>query len=181
MPETSVVEVRDSSDESEDEDDVIEEEQIEEYQEMIDELGNFPEKVKINSLSMVAEDHAESKKSARALYKCIRDPLVSPKVSSDRKLPLVYVIDSILKNVKGKFLPIIEEDAKIWMPKVFDVLSDEQRVKLRKVWNIWKEFGVFKESSWTEMGKPFLNADSVVSTAKKVADSKTKAAGILKA
>jgi pre-mRNA cleavage complex 2 protein Pcf11 len=57
------------------------------------------DKVKINSLSMVAEDHADSLQSAAAIYNVIREPLISPSVHSDRKLPLVYVIDSILKNV----------------------------------------------------------------------------------
>ena len=104
---------------------------------------------------MVAEDHAASKANAKAIYECIRQPLMSAKVGSDRKLPLVYVIDSILKNVKGKFIPIIEDDAKEWLPVVYDALSETSRAKLKKVWNLWKDSGVFKESSWKEMGKCF--------------------------
>ena len=111
--------------------------------------------MKINSLSMVAEDHAGSRANAKAIYECIRQPLVSPKISSDRKLPLVYVIDSILKNVKGKFIPIIEEDARMWIPVVYDALTETSRAKLKKVWNLWKDSGVFKESSWKEMGSCF--------------------------
>ena len=113
------------------------------------------DKVKINSLSMVAEDHAESKQSAAALYDCIRKPLVSPSVSRDRKLPLVYVLDSILKNVKGNFIPIIEADAKTWMPIVHEALPDDLRLKLKRVWNMWKEFKIFNDEAWKEMGECF--------------------------
>jgi hypothetical protein len=118
------------------------------------------DKVKINSLSMVAEDHADSSRSAAALYDVIRQPLVSPDIHSDRKLPLVYVIDSILKNVKGEFISTIENDAKNWMPIVFKALSDDKRTKLKKVWNLWKEANVFTSTEkWEEMGQCFSGTD----------------------
>ena len=113
------------------------------------------DKVKINSLSMVAEDHATSKQSAAALYDCIRKPLISSSVSRDRKLPLVYVLDSILKNVKGQFIPLVEKDAKTWMPIVYKALPEDQGTKLKRVWNMWKEFHIFSEASWKEMGECF--------------------------
>ena len=116
--------------------------------------------MKINSLSMVAEDHSESTANARTLYECIRHPLVSDRVSSGRKLPLVYVVDSILKNVKGKFTSIIEEDARTWMPVVHSALSETGQAKLKKVWNLWKNAGVFEESKWKDMGACFSAGDS---------------------
>lgn len=111
--------------------------------------------MKINSLSMVAEDHADSEMNAAAIYDVIRNPLVSSTISSDYKLPLVYVIDSILKNVKGKFIPVIEKDAKSWMPVVHQALPEDKRAKLKKVWNLWREAGVFEEAKWREMGQCF--------------------------
>jgi pre-mRNA cleavage complex 2 protein Pcf11 len=110
---------------------------------------------------MVAEDHADSLKSAAAIYNVIREPLVSPSVHSDRKLPLVYVIDSILKNVKGEFIPTIENDVKNWMPVVFKALPDDKRAKLKKVWNLWKDAKIFSSTeSWEEMGRCFAGADA---------------------
>lgn len=113
------------------------------------------DKVKINSLSLVAEDHADSRQNATAIYNCIRGPLISNKVSSDKKLPLVYVVDSILKNVKGKFTSIIEPDVKNWLPSVYQSLSEAQQTKLKKVWNLWKGTVGFSDSSWKEMGQCF--------------------------
>lgn len=110
---------------------------------------------------MVAEDHADSSQSAAAIYNVIRQPLVSSSIHSDRKLPLVYVLDSILKNVKGEFIPTIENDAKNWMPIVYKSLPDDKRAKLKKVWNLWKEANVFSSTEkWEEMGRCFSETES---------------------
>lgn len=111
------------------------------------------DKVKINSLSMVAEDHAESSRNAAAIYNIIRKSLVSDNVHCDRKLPLVYVVDSILKNVKGQFIPIVEKDASDWLPVVYQALPTDKRAKLEKVWKLWKN--TFEKEKWEEMGKCF--------------------------
>lgn len=120
---------------------------------------------------MVAEDHADSRTNAAAIYNVIRERLVATHVSSEYKLPLVYVIDSILKNVGGEFRPVIELDVKNWLHIVYQALPDDQRVKLKKVWNLWKDAGVFEESKWREMGRCFsesnvvdLSSDDAVAT-----------------
>jgi pre-mRNA cleavage complex 2 protein Pcf11 len=113
---------------------------------------------------MVAEDYADSKHNAKAIYECIRLPLLSQKVPSDRKLPLVYVVDSILKNVKGKYNQIIEDDAKTWMPVVYDRLPENKRAKLKKVWNLWKDSVGFQEANWKEMGSCFAPGPALSSS-----------------
>lgn len=125
--------------------------------------------MKINSLSMVAEDHADSAKNAAAIYNVIREPLISISVHSDRKLPLVYVVDSILKNVKGEYIPIIEKDAKEWMPVVYKVLAEDKRAKLKKVWNLWRDAGVFSsKESWEEMGRCFSSSSAIGGDSKNI-------------
>lgn len=160
-----------------DEEEEIDDEQLEEYKEMVKDLGTFPDKVKINSLSMVAEDHAESSRNAAAIYNVIRESLISTDVHCDRKLPLVYVVDSILKNVKGKFIPIVENDAAEWVPVVYRELPEDKRVKLEKVWNLWNKgssAGVFAKDKWEEMGKCFSDksASSSMTNGKNDTDMK---------
>jgi hypothetical protein len=41
------------------------------------------------------------------------------------------------------------------MPIVHNVLADDDRKKLKRVWNMWHEFNIFKEDSWKEMGQCF--------------------------
>lgn len=112
---------------------------------------------------MVAEDHANSAKAAAAIYRCIQQPLL--KGPRESKLPLVYVIDSILKNVKGKFTIIIQNDAKNWMPLVYTQINQDQKAKLKKTWNSWNQFNIFDEGPWREMGACFLTNDGVAQLA----------------
>lgn len=162
----------------------LDDEQIREYQDMLKQLGAYPDKVLINTLSMIAQDYSVSfPKSAACLYKCIRDLLLSSDVRPDCKLPLVYVIDSILKNVKGLYIEIMREDIKLWMGPVFQMLGENElaKTKLRKVWNTWNEFKIFPEDDWKVMGKSFTDEDEKLAAAKMAADAKTKAAGINRA
>jgi pre-mRNA cleavage complex 2 protein Pcf11 len=147
----------------EDSEDEIDKDQLEEYREMVEDLGTFPDKVKINSLSMVAEDHADSQKSAAAIYNVIRALLISPSVHSDRKLPLVYVLDSILKNVKGEFVSVIGPDVKEWLPVVYKAVPEDKKAKLKKVWNLWKEANVFAADEWEKMGRCFSDSGANMS------------------
>lgn len=139
------------------------------------------DKVKINSLSMVADDHSESKHNAGEIYKVIRAQLLSKKISSDHLLPLVYLIDSILKNVKGVYIPIIEQDASTWLSVVYEALSEDKRVKLKKVYNLWKDMGIFSEASWKRMGESFSGGAGVGGGDSSSPDSnpKLEAAGIV--
>lgn len=105
---------------------------------------------------MIAEDHGESKISSKKVYDCIREKLLS--ASGDHILPIIYVIDSILKNVKGSYINLMEEDGKQWIPIVYKQLSDETRKgKLKRVWNTWKDFNIFDIEKWNEMGECFNN------------------------
>jgi pre-mRNA cleavage complex 2 protein Pcf11 len=116
------------------------------------------EKLTVNSLSTIAEDYADSKIGADAVYQCLRKPLVDERVSIDRKIPLLMAIDSILKNCKGYFISMVEEDAKHWVPLLHDRLPPgKPRETLERVWKIWREMGIFPESSWKQMGTCFLS------------------------
>ena len=153
----------------EEEEEEIDEEQVEDYCEMLEKLGNFPEKVAINSLSMAAEDFDSSPKSAAVIFNCVRSRLVdctTPGISSpDRKLPLVYVLDSLLKNVKGVYIDIILGDAADWLTAVYNIFDkarkEDEKARLKKVWNSWKQFGVITdEERWRQIGQCFVATES---------------------
>jgi CID domain len=101
---------------------------------------------------MVAEDHADSRGSARQIYNVIRNRLVTTSNSSNL-LPLVYVLDSILKNVKGQYVRVIEDDAASWLGDVYRKLPDLQKQKLKKVYQTWVDARLFKEQRLKAMGR----------------------------
>ncbi|KAL7557156.1 hypothetical protein ACA910_002436 [Epithemia clementina (nom. ined.)] len=136
-----------------DEEEEIDEEQLQEYSEMVENLGEFPDKVKISSLSMVSEDYSDSMTASKKLYKIIRERIM--RSSRERLLPLVYLIDSILKNAKGHFIKIVENDAENWLPLVFQKLSENQKHKLQKVWKTWGDTNLFEAAKLKVMGRCF--------------------------
>jgi pre-mRNA cleavage complex 2 protein Pcf11 len=155
--------------------------QLSEYKDMLKQLGAYPDKVIINTLSMIAEDYSLSfPKSCTSIYFAIREFLLSTEVKPDCKLPLVYVIDSILKNVKGLYIEIMKDDIQKWMMGLYQLLEGDElaRMKLRRVWKTWNEFKIFPGEEWSSMGKCFTDEDDKIAAAKTIADAKTKAAGI---
>jgi pre-mRNA cleavage complex 2 protein Pcf11 len=133
---------------------------------------NKQDKVKINSLSMVAEDHSDSKVGATALYQVIRHRLL--KSPREKLLPLVYVVDSIVKNAKGHYVSLVEEDAANWIPTVYELLQEPQKQKLQKVWKTWNDVKLFSPDSLKAMGRCF---DEKVS-GKALSSSTAQVAGI---
>jgi pre-mRNA cleavage complex 2 protein Pcf11 len=161
----------------------IDEDQLGEYNFMLRRLGAYPDKVIINTLSMIAEDYSMSfPHSCTKIYHAIRDLLLSRDVKPDCKLPLVYVIDSILKNVKGLYIDIMKKDIHTWMQHVYDVLYGDEtsRTRLRKVWDTWYRFQIFTEEEWKDMGQCFLKED-VNKSAKEATDAQLSSAGIERA
>ena len=115
---------------------------------MVNSLGFFPDKVLINTLTMIAEDYSNA--ACEQIYQSIRDLLVDPKVAVGRKLPLVYLFDSILKNARGHYIELMEmEETSSWVNAVHEQLSqanrEEDLLKLRRVLNTWKQFHIFKQ------------------------------------
>jgi pre-mRNA cleavage complex 2 protein Pcf11 len=145
-----------------DEDEALDESQLEEYGEMLDDVGTVAEKVKVNTLTMIAEDYADSPKDASKLCRLIHYRLVSTKVRADHKLPLVYVVDSILKNVQGTYVTLMENDIMEWMPIVAAALPEHDerkgRPKLKKVWMLWKDSGIFSLDVWQKLGQCFISS-----------------------
>lgn len=128
---------------------------------------SFQEKAAINALSISAEDFSSSPSSASIIYNCIRarlfaDELATSNAESRKLIPLVYVIDSLLKNVGGAYIDIILNDASTWMPHVHSILhragDQDGKARLKKVWNTWRDFGVVKdEERWKNIGQCFVN------------------------
>lgn len=118
---------------------------------------------------MVAEDHSDTKASAAAIYNIIRNRIMTTTTAANL-LPLVYVLDSILKNVKGKFIPVMEQDVVNWMSIVYKQLQNPQKQKLVKMHKTWNEFGIFSPENLKAMGRCF-ESSAVAGTTSKVAGS----------
>jgi CID domain len=123
--------------------------------------GLTQDKVIINTLSMVAEDYAASDTSARKLYSIVRTRLLT--CSGPNTLPVLYVLDSILKNVQRPYVTYVEEENggdDDWMTMVCSKLDRPSQLKLQRVWKTWNERPyehLFDPIKWNAMGRCFSN------------------------
>ncbi|XP_043289393.1 uncharacterized protein [Venturia canescens] len=87
----------------------------------------------INMLTMLAEDNVEH---APAIVQAVENHL--QKVRSEIKLPVLYLIDSIVKNVNGAYLSLFTQNIVNTFCCVFDKVDENTRSsmwKLRQTWN----------------------------------------------
>ncbi|KAK2584744.1 hypothetical protein KPH14_007075 [Odynerus spinipes] len=84
-------------------------------------------------LTMLAEDNVEH---APAIVQAVENHL--QKVRSDIKLPVLYLIDSIVKNVNGTYLNLFTQNIVNTFCGVFEKVDENTRAsmwKLRQTWN----------------------------------------------
>ncbi|XP_014243508.1 uncharacterized protein LOC106663303 isoform X2 [Cimex lectularius] len=87
----------------------------------------------INMLTMLAEDYIEH---APIIVKAVEVHL--QKVQGDVKLPVLYLIDSIVKNVKRDYIPLFTQNIVSTFCSVFAKVDEKvklQMFKLRQTWN----------------------------------------------
>ncbi|XP_033212729.1 uncharacterized protein LOC117170223 isoform X2 [Belonocnema kinseyi] len=90
----------------------------------------------ISMLTILAE---ESMKHAPAIVHAVEAHL--QKVKSDCKLPVLYLIDSIVKNVKGNYLELFSQNIVKTFCSVFEEVDEATRLSMHKLRQTW--FNVF--------------------------------------
>ncbi|RWS00845.1 pre-mRNA cleavage complex 2 protein Pcf11-like isoform X1 [Dinothrombium tinctorium] len=110
-----------------------ESEAISEYRSSLNDLS-FNSKPLINMLTMLADDYKDT--AAPEIVKCIEQRMHS--VSPDKKLPLLYLMDSICKNINGVYVKLFTQNIVSTFCHVFEKADEKTRLslyKLRQTWN----------------------------------------------
>ncbi|GMH53399.1 hypothetical protein TrRE_jg8759, partial [Triparma retinervis] len=105
----------------------------------LSELGSHPDKALINAITMLAEDYADDSLGANEFYDIIRTRMVSASTSDIFKLPLVYLVDSILNNAKGEFISVVGETITSVFFSVYSKIDDNSKKKFARLLSIWKK------------------------------------------
>jgi hypothetical protein len=126
----------------------------------LDELGNFPRGDLITALTMIAEDAQDSQEELEQVVSILNDKIRSVssaclarvwvdfnrggevQAAPDCKLPLVYVVDSILKTV-GKYQDAFRSTIVDTVNLVFDTASPRDQMAVRRMLGTWEDAGLF--------------------------------------
>ncbi|CAG2107846.1 unnamed protein product, partial [Medioppia subpectinata] len=105
---------------------------INEYKSSLNDLS-FNSKPLINMLTMLSEDYKDSK--APQIVTCIEQRLHS--VAADKKLPLLYLLDSICKNVGNVYTKLFTQNIVSTFCEVFEKVDEKTRLSLYKLRQTW--------------------------------------------
>lgn len=123
-----------------------------EFSESLNDL-TFNSKPRINCLTMVAEDYKHI--APKEIVKCIETRLKS--ISPGNQLPLLYLIDSICKNVGDVYIDLFGQNIASLFCQVFDKNYEETREKLFKLRQTW--VNVFSEDKLLAIDKKCHSID----------------------
>ncbi|XP_014235867.1 pre-mRNA cleavage complex 2 protein Pcf11-like isoform X2 [Trichogramma pretiosum] len=142
---------------------------VEEYVSSLQDLKSNS-KPYINMLTQLAEDYIEY---ASAIVAAVEVHLL--KVRNEIKLPVLYLIDSIVKNLGGSYLELFSKNIVQTFCKVFEKVDESTRSKMWKLRNTWND--IFPAKQLYDLDVQVNNIDPawpIVSVAKSLPTSAPK-------
>ncbi|XP_048389435.2 pre-mRNA cleavage complex 2 protein Pcf11 isoform X4 [Stegostoma tigrinum] len=104
-----------------------------EYQSSLEDL-TFNSKPHINNLTILAE---ENLKYSPEIVKLIEAQIT--KAPASEKLPVMYLMDSIVKNVGGSYISLFAQNLSLIFSSVFEKVDESTRKSLFKLRSTWDE------------------------------------------
>lgn len=103
---------------------------LEEYLDLFrakaEQMGEFPDKIIINALTGTAKRHRADK--AQAITTVLQSMLVDPDHPAKHKLPICFLVDSIVKNISDPYADLFENGLTRWFCSAYDVVDDKSKV-----------------------------------------------------
>lgn len=107
-----------------------------EFESKFNRLGNYPEKTIIFDITRFSEVHIGI---ANILANIIVARIIDPNTNLTFKLPIFYLIDSIMKHVGGPYAALFSRHlAEVYL-RVFDELPEKDRARLDFLLSTWEE------------------------------------------
>ncbi|GMH73062.1 hypothetical protein TrST_g10224 [Triparma strigata] len=117
------------------------------FKSLLKSLGGHPDKKIINSLTMLCEDYNTSPSASSQLYNLIRTSLLNSSTPSSHKLPLIYLLDSMLHNaddVSSKlYKKLISGEVKLVYNSVWNSVEEKDKKRLQRLAGIWEKNEMF--------------------------------------
>lgn len=92
-----------------------------------EQMGEFPDKIIINALTGTAKRHSTDK--AQAITKVLQSMLVDPNHPAKHKLPICFLVDSIVKNISDPYADLFEEGLTRWFCSAYDAVDEKSKVR----------------------------------------------------
>jgi hypothetical protein len=104
----------------------------EEYRNSLSDL-KVNSKPLINTLTIIAEENSGA---ASIIVRVIEEYL--DQCNSTQKLPILYLIDSICKNITSEYVPLFRRNLLITFTRVYFAVDQTTRIELLRVLKTWR-------------------------------------------
>lgn len=117
-------------------------------------MQEFPDKRIIDALTGSAMRHSEDK--SKEISDLLKTMIMDQNRPSRHKLPLCYLVDSIVKNVNQPYTDLFEKGLVTWFCSAYDVVDDKSKVRAnphpinifcRSLFSAFYIYGIFKQKS----------------------------------
>ena len=107
-------------------------------------LGAHPDKNLIDSLARQAGILKDTQLAPHLIHKLLGPGGVLLQAPPGRKIPLMYVVDCILKNERGPFPSLSEEHIVRVFCDAFHQCHDADRTRLYRMLKTWERYSLFQ-------------------------------------
>ncbi|KAJ1445945.1 hypothetical protein M885DRAFT_548256 [Pelagophyceae sp. CCMP2097] len=123
------------------------EQQLLRFGTLLQRLGAFPDRELIHQLTECARLALQSggHDLARRIAAAMLDVLDCAATAADRRVPLFYALDSIVKNVGDAYQPLLATRIFAAFTLAFDSVQERDRTRLHHVLKTWNERQIFAE------------------------------------
>lgn len=94
-----------------------------------EQMGEFPDKIIINALTGTATRHRDD--MAEPIATLLQSMICDPNHPAKHKLPICYLVDSIVKNITDPYAELFEKGLVEWFCKAYDVVDAKSKVSGR--------------------------------------------------
>lgn len=91
-----------------------------------EQMGEFPDKIIINALTGTATRHRDDK--AEHITTLLQNMILDPDHPAKHKLPICYLVDSIVKNITDPYADLFENGLVHWFCSAYDAVDEKSKV-----------------------------------------------------
>ena len=143
---------------------------LEDFEDTVNTLNKHPDKAIINALTLLSDDNQQY---LPQIYNLIKNKIASHLTPALHKLPLLYLVDSMLNNCTGPACrSTIEPSVTDMFRSMYTAVSDEHRGKMKKVLRLWTERGQFGTKEIEGMQRLFGDGPTQISNSSSSSSSR---------
>lgn len=91
-----------------------------------EEMGEFPDKRVIDQLTGTAKRHRDD--MSQAITALLQSMILDPDHPAKRKLPICFLVDSLVKNITEPYADLFEDGLVRWFCSAYDVVDEKSKV-----------------------------------------------------